>query len=136
MTMGAMSSTGPSRTTAVDRILTRTAIDGGGTFGTNGHAIRHAGGYMVGGAGSPARILPMVKVRDRSIGAHAAVESVMGEVDAIGGRTYVGTWVDGDMAYIEASSWVADLAQADALGRNRGERAIYDVTNGTTLWLV
>jgi hypothetical protein len=50
---------------------------------------------------------------------------------------YVGVWTNPEsgVMYLDRSVWVADKADAIALGKQQGQLAIWDCANETEIWL-
>lgn len=48
---------------------------------------------------------------------------------------YVGVWADGDTVYLDQSEVVADRSTAEALGRERRQKAIYHYDSGQVITL-
>jgi len=105
----------------IKSVVTHTLQNGGGTF------PMPSGGYMVGGV-VPSAICKTQDMEDflaRFLVEHEdAVESA-----------YLGTWIEGDTVYIDVAENVPDLETAVRLGRQRGEKAIYDVANGRSIYV-
>ena len=95
-----------------------------------GFSVRHdlnkyeGGGYAVGGASECIEIL----VNTMSWNSFKSIMSALRkETQGTGLSRIIGGWVDIDnVAYLEISDIVQDRAEAIALGKERGEIAIYD----------
>jgi hypothetical protein len=48
---------------------------------------------------------------------------------------FAGGWIHGDSAYLDLSVQVMDRAEAEALGARHGQKAIFDLTNETSIYL-
>ena len=102
------------------------AIQAGGGFTVHPKTLEApTTGYMVGFGGS----IPWEKseVDARVINNHlyAAEER--------GGDRYYGGWVDGNLVYLEQAQRFEDRELALAAARERGEKAIYDLTTQTEI---
>lgn len=112
--------------------LQKMALEGCGTLDlaaeTMGPAT-HTSGYYVGGL-SEAHTFPRVgsDVRNYQRGLGKAYA-------ATGGVGLVGVWVDEGMVYVEPSEWHSCRIKAIALGRSRGELAIWDIEAGEDIRL-
>ena len=87
-------------------------------------------GYLVGGA-CPATVRESVhEVTGRDI-ANIMIRA-LGTADTIGG------WIDEDdegRTHLDGSDWFPDLDSATALARERGERAIWDIAKGISVYV-
>lgn len=100
----------------------------GGTFSTQGHEVPESG-YWVGGkidsivfqVGHPSGHLAYVTQR------------LITDTNA----DWVGHWVDteSNLIYVDAVDWIPERGRAEALGRSRGEIAIWDIRHGQELRL-
>jgi len=50
-------------------------------------------------------------------------------------NTYLGTWVDGDLVYLDSSIRIADGDTAEDVGRAFSQLAIYNVNDGSVISL-
>jgi hypothetical protein len=81
------------------------------------------GGYFVGGAAEPLVLRPTA-----APSLHAMTQAFTSKVHS----RYVGWWTDSEsgLLYIDATDWFPSLATATAVGRSRGEIAIFDIAAG------
>jgi hypothetical protein len=105
----------------------RTMRDNGGTFASNGYPVVKDTGFMVGGL-VPTTIveLPMRNRNGRGWLADTLDEFVKSHHAHLGRNRYLGTWVNDGKVYVDVSQWVETLDNAIALGKSRGELAIWD----------
>lgn len=92
------------------------------------------GGYAVGGASKAIEM----KADEMSWNffAYIAMPALMEQTRGKASRLLIGGWVDDDgVAYLELSDIVQNRAEAIALGRDRDEKAIYDLWNNEEIKL-
>lgn len=109
-----------NRTQALN-ILARTLQEGGGTF-QNGLDVSDQleSGFVVGG------IIPS------SVQPADAHNTIVNELIELSDKySLIGTWLHEDEIHIDAVEIVDNLEDALALGKARGELAIWDVANAT-----
>jgi hypothetical protein len=99
--------------------------DGGGTFTSNGDKVTAKTGYVVGGK---RKSLVMRLPHDKGI--IAATERAAEWLDKGMQVLYYGSWVDGDILYIDAVDIIQSRATAVHVGKLRGEEAIWDLAEG------
>ena len=102
--------------------------------GWDGFSVKHdlstyeGGGYAVGGASKPIEM----KADEMSWNffAYIAMPALREQTRGKASRPLIGGWVDNEgMAYLELSDIVQNRAEAIALGKEREEKAIYDLWN-------
>ena len=110
--------------------LDATLTDGGGTFDTATLQPITAGAWAVGGS------MPGTTLRPTDYRAYADLLRTFAEhyIDILSsGARYVGTWLDDGVLYIDAIDIIEDTDEAIRLASERGERAIYHLTDKITL---
>ena len=113
---------------SAQNIIADTVQNGGGTY----DAITYepydpADGFAVaiGGARIPAdRVTPRLVSK--------AIALLRQEF----GTELVGTWLDGDIVYIDAVRHIYDVGEAKALGREHHQLSIYNFATEEVVWLV
>lgn len=109
----------------------------------NGGASRHAvdqspapsSGYMVGGAPDNSgqkyheQALAVHEFSARAVRAHA--QDIQANVPQTTAPVYQGSWLEGGRVVMDASNHYQDRLQALRIGRERGERAVYDLDSGS-----
>lgn len=104
-----------------------TLKNNGGTFTPAGHAVLLRHGYMVGGV-VPTHVEVLHDVAQVADTlewfAHKHADILESHV------TFLGTWIDGGRVYLDVSQHVVKREDALALGRARGELAIWDCAEG------
>ena len=117
----------------VTDILNATKRDGGGTFRLDGGHIPTIGCMVGGDPECPEQRITRWEVRHGPL-LHAAVLAYASRaVDA--GTPYLGTWVDGEDLVLDAPTWALSIDSGRALALARGERAIYFLTTGETIYI-
>lgn len=113
---------------AVTALVRDTLASGGATVPLNGGTVP-ADGYMVGGVAPPLLLDSRTVTGGRL---RAAVDerltdqwSVASDIPSM----YLGSWTDADTGrlYVEISEHIATLADAEEIGRQRGELAVWDL---------
>ena len=108
--------------------------------GWDGFSVKHdldeygGGGYAVGGASKPIEM----KADEMSWNffAYIAMPALIEQTRGKAFRSVIGGWVDTEgVAYLELSDIVQNRAQAIALGKDRDEKAIYDLWNNEEIKL-
>lgn len=98
-------------------------LHGGGTFDYTGQEVSPINGYVVGGA------YPSLTMRLNGLVGPATIQVVDAWV-ANNRSSFYGSWVDEDgVCYIDAVDIVTDEFDAVVLGKERGEKAIWDGRN-------
>lgn len=117
----------------ISDLLTSVEVTGGWTVNVHDGSVPDHG-YAVGGDPNvPERIIPSWRqmfgpVTHRIIRDHLrAIESA--------GAGHTGGWDDDGVLYLDAPTIIESRSQAVALGRKRGERAIYCLHTGETITL-
>lgn len=111
-------------TLALARTLLAGALsdDGGATVSPTGESIPTTG-YFVGGIvpeySAPADILTVRRVRDF--------------VDLYQSQTFLGSWAQDDRLVFDVSDWHPTFLSAMLAARERGEDAVYDIVNQTSI---
>lgn len=105
----------------LNEIIAQTLANGGGTF----PAVED--GYMVGGVVPERTCTPEEFER-------VLYDFVAEHGHNLGGA-HIGTWIDNGVVYLDVSENVADQEEALNLARERGERAIYDIRNGESIFV-
>lgn len=108
-----------------------TIRNNGGTFTYDGGITIQTRGYMVGG-----RIPTRCELWTGNLEALAfsLFDYVRSNADTFSLRDVrLGTWLNEGIVYIDASEWVPDRDAALALGRSRGELAIWDCYHGNEI---
>ena len=114
----------------IQETLDTTLTDGGGTFDTATLQPVTDGAWAVGGS------MPGTTLRLTDYRAYADLLRTFAEhyIDILAsGARYVGTWIDDDLLYIDAIDIIDDTDTAIRLAAERGERAIYHLTDKITL---
>lgn len=113
-----------STETFVSRVMRETRRNGGATYSATRHTARHIG-FCVGGV-SVASIIPLDSAPNIW---QSAIDS------AASNGAHFGTWIGPAGVYVESVDILASLTSATALGKSRGELAIFDLTNGEEITL-
>ena len=114
----------------IQETLDATLTDGGGTFDAATLAPITDGAWAVGGS------IPGATLRPTDYRSYADLFRDFAEhyIDILSsGARYVGTWLDDGTLYIDAIDIVEDTDAAIRLAAERGERAIYHLTDKITL---
>jgi len=111
---------------------------GGGTFTLDGDGISFDSGYMVSVWGYEHQItLPDCMFPQKDVTLHSAVGQYMQYINHAFSHThgdsdltsYIGTWVDEGVMYLDVSRNVDTLSRAERLAQYNRQLAIYDCTN-------
>lgn len=120
---------------ATDTLLAKLHQDGGFTVNPLGYAYDASkGGFGVSVIGAETK-LPATVDADRFADTFDVYASYVASENrhAGGVRYYVGAWLDGADIYLDVTEIVMAEEQAIALGRARGQRAIYSFADGRTI---
>lgn len=112
-------------TSITETLHALTSRNGGATVSLeDGSVATHTTGFYVGG------LVPEVVVEDTGYAddLYGPVETIGAEVNWTG---FIGTWKHEGNIYVDASEWYADFETAARVGRERGEKAIWEVAGGT-----
>lgn len=110
-------------------LLDAALADGGGTFDYNGNVADTGDVYVVGG------VYPSLKLRLEGKVEAGSVQLVSAWI--FNNRSsFYGSWLDEEgVCWIDAVDLVRDQVSAVVLGKERGEKAIWDGVNGQDLVL-
>lgn len=91
-----------------------------------------ARGYFVGGVLPPEKIIVTEHVTPEMIELthFRAYQLMAGDL-----YYFIGVWHDGVKKYVEVSEWVLTERLALSRAKMRGEQAIWDIVNGTEIWV-
>lgn len=112
----------------ISETLDATLADGGGTFDADTLEPIVDGPWAVGGS-MAGDVVPL-NGNALMVGAYFA-EAI--RTLCLRGAVTIGTWVDEGMLYVDAVDLVDDTDEAIALAAERGELAIYHLTDKVTL---
>jgi hypothetical protein len=112
----------------LSEVLETTRRDGGGTWNAvTLHPVR-SGGWAVGGS-LPGWTVDLEWSPDHITRVFGdACDSLMTD-----GARYIGTWIDEGMLYVDAIELIDDTDEALRVAAERGEKAIYHLTDKITL---
>lgn len=109
-------------------LLDSALVDGGGTFDYNGNVADTGDVYVVGG------VYPSLTLRLGGAVSPGDIQQVTAWVYN-NRSTFYGSWMDDGVCYIDAVDLVRDQLSAVVLGKERGEKAIWDGVNGRDMVL-
>ena len=112
-------------------IVKLTLANGGLTINPRNGEVYNGQGYAVGG------VLPSVTVPVNSDWHEMVKDFVLSNAEIfLNGRpVYLGTWIDGDVVWLDASEIYEDLDTALTVARERGEKAIWDFANQREIYV-
>lgn len=106
----------------------------GGTFNLDGQPVFHTKGYYVGGI-VPTLTMSTGTSRSSLAEKLAVLATKLCRDGYNDGSVYLGTWVDRDIVYIDASEWYDDVNVALTIARQLGELAIWGYQVATSIEL-
>lgn len=125
----------PDVIAAAQHIYNHTLIYGGGTFdAVSGAPVEDQTGYAVGGY-QDTRTVPYRECSDEVVVDVIAsfLQRIPGKLG--GGKHYfLGTWIEGDLLFIDAVKIIDDRDTAVQAAEDHNEIAIYHLGTGTTLY--
>jgi hypothetical protein len=110
-------------------LITEAILGGGTTLNRDGAIESRRDGYVVGGRVPSLKVpvIPGICVEvARWLERQPVTQSWSG---------HVGSWLDGDTLYVDLVDIVDDKLEAAAIGRGRGELAIYDLSTSESIFL-
>lgn len=133
MTTSALTLTRARAADIASQLLTGAVTDGGATVPTVPGVRVPTVGYLVGGAG-PGLVLPFP--HQQAAGEHvlATEWTERSLVRASLPQHYLGSWIGPDgRLYLDVVTWHAERATAVAIGRARGEQAVWSLTDSAEI---
>lgn len=117
----------------IDDAAERTIENGGGTFRADSlEPVNPTTGYAVAIGGETIEL-----AHERGGDTRQAVHNLIWRVrDLNQNAPYIGTWIDGGIAYIDAVLILPDLASAYIVARAFDQKAIWDFANSASIEIV
>jgi hypothetical protein len=125
------------RNLAISKILNGFLIKNQFNFDILGKHITFKKGYMVGGI-TKSTIVEMTDTIEtivKAIGSKIDELIIIKNHSAKPDNIVIGFWKEGNTVYIDISQNINDREKAIIIGKESGEKAIYDIINDTSIYL-